>query len=425
MSLYEFCWIFDAYRGKLCRSVKPVCIMVTPAFSADCANVMHDRHEAYARAAVVAYWRLMPTWERHEAIMNHQYLRPADLATTDRRTWGTTEFVAPLGRFLGVQDLVRKFDGKTDRAGKEIVRAQALMEMLVDPMLVAWVPGWVVEQYERWNPKFRGTLRWALQDGATSGTHRAGPPITRTNADLLRVTRRAMIAVQEKREADKAKGKAGDEDSDASSALGSGLGNESEEEDKKENEDPELAATVVAEDRGMVWEALPSADGPDGGVGDDDWERAGVAERLSAAGAASAAADVVLAGSSATAPRGEARVNPPGHVWVSTVSRAMHAKRLEELWAKWKGNEVDDDGDGVSPEDLDPWQKFAHDIAVLKAAERERLGRNRVTQLSGYHPLRLMITGYAGSGKSRTLRASVRSMRNVVNEHGSEMKRKC
>ena len=104
-----------------------------------------------------------------------------------------------------------------------------------------------------------------------------------------------------------------------------------------ENEDLEVAATAVAEDRGMVWEALPSADGPDGCVG-DDWERAGVAERLSAAGAASAAADVVLAGSSATAPRGEARVNPPGHVWVSTVSRAMHAKRLEELWAKWKGN---------------------------------------------------------------------------------------
>ena len=73
----------------------------------------------------------------------------------------------------------------------------------------------------------------------------------------------------------------------------------------------------------MVWEALPSADGPEDGVGADDWERAGVAERLSAAGAAPAAADVVLAGSSAAAQRGEARVNPPGHVWVSTVSRGM------------------------------------------------------------------------------------------------------
>ena len=75
----------------------------------------------------------------------------------------------------------------------------------------------------------------------------------------------------------------------------------------------------------------------------------------------------------------------------------------------------------MSPEELDPWQKFAHDIAVLKAAERERLGKN----LSGYHPLRLIITGYAGSGKSRTLRASVRSTRDVVKEHGPEIRRKC
>ena len=78
----------------------------------------------------------------------------------------------------------------------------------------------------------------------------------------------------------------------------------------------------------------------------------------------------------------------------------------------------------MAPTELDPWQKFAHDIAVLKAEERERLGRDRVTQLSGYHPLRLLVTGYAGSGKSRTLRAKVRSMRNVVKEHGSEIRRK-
>ena len=62
----------------------------------------------------------MPTRLRHEAIMKHQYLQPEDLASTDTRTWGTTEFVAPLGRFLGVQDLVLKFDGRKDRAGKEI-----------------------------------------------------------------------------------------------------------------------------------------------------------------------------------------------------------------------------------------------------------------------------------------------------------------
>ena len=119
---------------------------------------------------------------------------------------------------------------------------------------------------------------------------------------------------------------------------------------------------------------------------------------------------MVLAGSSAAAQRGEARVNPPGHVWVSTVSRAMHHQRLEELWSKWKGKAVDNDGDGVAPTELDPWQKFAHAIAVLTAGERKRLGRDRVTQLSGYRPLRLLVTGYAGQGsRERCVRKCGRS----------------
>ena len=37
------------------------------------------------------------------------------------------------------------------------------MEMLVDPMLVAWVPSWLREQYERRNPFFRACLRQALK----------------------------------------------------------------------------------------------------------------------------------------------------------------------------------------------------------------------------------------------------------------------
>jgi len=232
MSLYEFAWKFYVNRGRLCRSLRPVCIMVTPSFSADCANVSHDRHEAYARAAVVAYWRLMPKQKRHEAIMRHQYLRAEDLTTTDTRTWGTTDFAAPLGRFLGVQDLVREFDGRKNRAGKEIGWAQALMEMLVDPMLVSWVPGWVVEQYERWNPKFRGTLRWAMGQ--------AEAPRTSTNAELLSLTRWKMIEVQERRQVEKAKAKAGEEDSDGSSVLSSRVGSESEEEEKEVEEPKSL-----------------------------------------------------------------------------------------------------------------------------------------------------------------------------------------
>ena len=36
--------------------------------------------------------------------------------------------------------------------------ALALLEMLVDPVLVSWVPKWVREQYERANPYFRRVL---------------------------------------------------------------------------------------------------------------------------------------------------------------------------------------------------------------------------------------------------------------------------
>ena len=46
--------------------------------------------------------------------------------------------------FLGVHDLIEKFEGRREGAW-----GFGLMEMLVDPVLVAWVPSWVVEQYER------------------------------------------------------------------------------------------------------------------------------------------------------------------------------------------------------------------------------------------------------------------------------------
>ena len=173
--------------------------------------------------------------------MQHQHLRPEDLSTTDTRTWGETQFVAPLGRFLGVQDLVRKFDGRTDHSGKEVGWGRALMEMLVDPMLVSWVPEWVVEQYERWNPEFRGTLRWAR------GSHRDKKkgPRTKTNMDLLRVTRWKMVARHEKRKAEKEKAKASEQDSAASCSASSSGGSEDEENKEEDEEDPELVAAVA------------------------------------------------------------------------------------------------------------------------------------------------------------------------------------
>ena len=52
--------------------------------------------------------------------------------------FGETDFVESRGRFLGVQDLVMVFDtDKVDAKGRKLGWAMALLEMLVDPMLVA------------------------------------------------------------------------------------------------------------------------------------------------------------------------------------------------------------------------------------------------------------------------------------------------
>ena len=36
--------------------------------------------------------------------------------------------------------------------------------MLLDPVLPEWVPVWVVEQYDRWNPFFRAAVCELLLD---------------------------------------------------------------------------------------------------------------------------------------------------------------------------------------------------------------------------------------------------------------------
>ena len=127
--------------------------MVTPSFSADAANVSDGLHANYSRCAVLAYWRLMPTQERHA--LADRCLSQGLVEPGDRRLWGDTVLVAPsvhggqalpLDRFLGVRDLYL--------AVSDDDWGLALMEMLTDPVLVGWVPSWVVEQYERANPYF-------------------------------------------------------------------------------------------------------------------------------------------------------------------------------------------------------------------------------------------------------------------------------
>ena len=84
----------------------------------------------------------------------------------------------------------------------------------------------------------------------------------------------------------------------------------------------------------------------------------------------------------------------------------------ENLWDGWKDKSVDDDGDGVERSELDAWQRFAHDIVVGSAEKRDALEAS-VGDLRGYKPLRLLVAGSAGTGKSKTLRSFVRGRRAV------------
>ena len=94
--------------------------MVTPAFSADCADVEHANHEAYARTAVLAYWRHMPTVERRQRIdqVLRGTVRPAEdvrrVKAEESVLIGGTSFEDPAPserRFLGGGDLYMRFDG--------------------------------------------------------------------------------------------------------------------------------------------------------------------------------------------------------------------------------------------------------------------------------------------------------------------------
>ena len=77
-------------------------------------------------------------------------------------------------------------------------------------------------------------------------------------------------------------------------------------------------------------------------------------------------------------------------------------ERLKGLKDKWYGKALVGDGaEAVERDDLDAWQKFAHDIV---AQERSATSK----------PLRLMLLGTAGTGKSRTVRSFVRTKRTEV-----------
>ena len=119
VSLYEFWWKCAYYRGKFVEVKNAPALMVTPSYSADCANVQHNAHEGFANACVIAYWRMMPQKQRHELYRAGL----ADDARVDQCVLGWTQFEDPPAvagfpgddRYLGVQDLYAKFDGRIVR----------------------------------------------------------------------------------------------------------------------------------------------------------------------------------------------------------------------------------------------------------------------------------------------------------------------
>ena len=125
---------------------------------------------------------------------------------------------------------------KKDRRGRQVGWALALMEMLLDPLLVAWVPGWVVEQYERWNPYFRGTARWALRRYA---------PEDSGNRRLLWIVRGEMQRRQERRAAKDAAAKAAGEAVAPPEEIGSG---EEGGGDAPSDDDPGHAVAALGEE---------------------------------------------------------------------------------------------------------------------------------------------------------------------------------
>ena len=290
------------------------------------------------------------------------------------------------------------------------------MEMLVDPVLVAWVPCWVVEQYERWNPYFRDAVRSVCLRGDAADKQRrrdAGLPLKRdvlSNRAMLLAALKEMTRMAEK----------GVVDGQISTSLGGDAevdGDSSVAGSSDHEDDPAGAVDRVMDqnDDGVIREDRPKlgGDGHDPADGDDAWANVSLAGRLSAAGPASAAPDVVC-GAVAAGRGGDGfagKVNPTGYNWeAENVVPESRAREWQQWWNAWRGASVHDADDAVHPSDLDTHgQKFAYDILEFKAQERADLeARGR---LFAYQPARVILAGSAGTGKSRVIRTIAKRRR--------------
>ena len=289
--------------------------------------------------------------------------------------------------------------------------AYALMEMLVDPVLLEWVPDYIVEQYRRWNPYFTESL-----DAARSGR-------PQSNRRFLRRVRRRMEAKHKARQQEEVKTPDVAAVSSESESKGSDSDGSAAHDDAARLEQQAMQAVVN--------DTLPSfgGDGPDEASGNSaEWAKPNAEEALSAAGPGEVLPERVKATTHGDPSDVCGEVNPQGYDWAArSVVPLMHARALQELWQKWCGQDVftaDDlrgaveDDPGLEPpgkeEALDPWQAFARDIIAGKGKE------------TSAGPRRLFMTGTAGTGKSRTIKAAVsaRNFRSVQSKFGAKHKRR-
>lgn len=367
-------------------------------------------------------------------------MRNLDLAVDSRR-FGGTLFEAPRllagfpleERFLGIQDLVQVFEGprkqemrwrrqeatgEVECYAKERRRgswkygwAMALLEMLVDPVLLEWVPAWVREQYHRWNPDFGDSLLKVLREDSERKL---------CNREVLFATRRAMGAKYKKRQSRReAQKKRREEEAEedvpgdsGSSAPGAKSGEEGGSSgDDDENGDPGQEAR-------RAWqreeEPRPGDAMDEGADAEGRWAKLSAEERLSAAPPAPAAKD------QAHGSRGDphtwafgGQLNPQGFDWSAGnfVPRGSVCG-MEEKWKEWRGAAVRGNAEVVPREELDAkGQGFFSDIL----AWHERRRRGAVPEEEGRRlasrAARIILTGTAGTGKSRTVRSAVHATR--------------
>ena len=433
-SLYEFFWKYYVHRDKLHAANQAWALMVTPGMAASSAQSFHDRHEAYARMCVVAFWRHMPTIERYE-------LARAKGIAVDSRKWGGTFFGIPAvtaatgleTRCLGIGDLVDAFEGprrremrwrrregessevewflkERRRGGWKFGWCMALLEMLVDPILSEWVPAWMREQFHRWNPDFEEALAKVLREDV-------GHELC--NREVLFAARRIMRGKFLKRQSRKEQVRKQEEEAEEggsdweSACSDAGDSDKSHNGDTDDNEDPE-AAVKQAWHQDEEPEFEDADDGGGGGV--ERWAQLTVEEKLSAAPPGLAPLDVLpgTAAGPSVEVHGGGVINPVSFDWASANFVASgNASALQTKFDSWRQCKVRGDVEAVGREALDPMQAFAYDI--IMAHDRERAERGGEQAAPGvFKRLRMFLTGTAGTGKSRTVRASVQARRDAA-----------